>query len=142
MTEPVQRLRWGCGRLPRPGWINADMLKRPGVDLVCDIRQGLTLPESSIAYAVSVHALQEIPLADLVPVLSELRRVMKPSGVLRLCVPDLDKAIAAYQRGDREYFLVPDDDAHTLGGKFVTQILWYSHSRVMFTPEFIEELLL
>ena len=142
MREPVQRLHWGCGDKPKWGWISADRLELPGVNLVCDIRQGLTLPEASIAYAVSVHALQEIPLADLVPTLTELRRVLKPGGVLRLCVPDLDKAVAAYQRGDREYFLVPDEDAHTLGGKFVTHILWYSHSRVMFTGEFIEELLL
>ena len=60
------------------------------------------MPESSIAYAVSVHALQEIPMADLVSTLRELRRVLKPGGVLRLCVPDLDKAVAAYQRGDRD----------------------------------------
>ena len=142
MREPVQRLHWGCGDSATQGWINADVRPRPGVNLVCDIRQGLTLPESSITYAASVHALQEIPLADLVPALSELRRVLKPGGVLRLCVPDLDKGIAAYQRGDREYFLVPDHDANTLGGKFVTHMLWYSYSRMMFTRDSIEELLL
>ena len=142
MSEPIQRLHWGCGDEAQPGWINADVRKRRGVDLVCDIRQGLTLPESSIAYAASVHALQEIPISELVPTLSELRRVLKPGGVLRLCLPDLDKAVAAYQRGDRDYFLVPDEDARTLAGKFITHILWYSHSRVMFTREFAEELLL
>ena len=142
MSEPVQRLHWGCGDSAKPGWINADVRELPGVNLVCDIRQGLTLPESSTDYAASIHALQEIPLADLVPTLAELRRVLKPGGVLRLCVPDLDKAIAAYQRGNRDYFLVPDEDAHTLAGKFITHILWYSYSRVMFTHDFIEELLL
>ena len=142
MSEPVQRLHWGCGSSARPGWINADVRQLPGVNLVCDIRQGLSLPESSVAYAVSVHALQEIPLADIVPALAELRRVLAPGGVLRLCVPDLNKGIAAYQRGDRDYFLVPDHDSNTLGGKFVTHILWYSYSRVMFTSDFIEELLL
>jgi hypothetical protein len=60
--------------------------------------------------------------------------------MLRLCLPDLDKGLEAYQRGDREYFAVPDEDASTLGGKFIMQILWYGYSRVMFTHEFIEEL--
>ena len=142
MREPVRRLHWGCGSSTTPGWINADVRPLPGVNLVCDIRQGLSLPAGHITYCVSVHALQEIPLSDQVPVLSELHRVLKRGGVLRLCLPDLEKAVAAYQRGDRDYFLVPDEDARSLSGKFVTHILWYSYSRVMFTPEFIEELLL
>ena len=142
MREPVRRLHWGCGNKPSPGWINADVRPLPGVNLVCDIRQGLSLPAGHIAYCVSVHALQEIPLADQVPVLAELHRVLKRGGVLRLCLPDLEKSVAAYQRGDRNYFLVPDEDARSLGGKFVTHILWYSYSRVMFTHDFIEELLL
>ena len=142
MSESIQRLNWGCGNDAPADWFNADARNLPGVNFVGDIRQGLPLADSSIAYAVSIHALQEIPLGEIVPVLAELRRVLKPGGVLRLCLPDLDKGIAAYQRGDRNYFLVPDEDARTLGGKFVTQMLWYSYSRVMFTHDFIEELLL
>ena len=45
-------------------------------------------------------------------------------------------------RGDRSHFLVPDEDAASLGGKFAVHILWYSHSRIMFTFDFVEELLL
>jgi predicted SAM-dependent methyltransferase len=138
----VRRLNWGCGGTPAPGWINSDRREVDGVDLICDIRDGLRLEDASVDYAFSGHALQEVPSADLVPVLRELRRVLKPGGVLRLCLPDLDKGIAAYRRGDREYFLVPDEDAKSLGGKFVLHMLWYSHSRVMFTRDFVEELLL
>jgi len=42
---------------------------------------------------------------DYVPVLAELRRVLKPGGVLRLVLPDLLKGVDAYRRGDRDYFL-------------------------------------
>jgi hypothetical protein len=42
---------------------------------------------------------------------------------------------------DREYFLVPDEDASTIGGKFVTQLLWYGWSKTLFTHDFTEELL-
>lgn len=136
-----QRLNWGCGAAGEPGWINSDQKDGPGIDITCNILEGLPLESDSIDYAVSIHGLPEVPLEDLVPVLVELRRVLRPRGVLRLALPDLEKGIAAYQRADRDYFLVPDDDAHTLGGKLVTQLLWYGCSRSLFTPDFIEELL-
>jgi SAM-dependent methyltransferase len=137
----LQRLNWGCGTHTAPGWINSDVKEGPGIDLSADIRQGLPLATASVDYAVSVHALPEIPHPDLVPVLEELRRVLRPDGVLRLCLPDIERAIAAYQRGDRSFFLIPDEDAGTLGGKFVTQLSWYGYSRSFFTHDHVEELL-
>ena len=138
----LRRLNWGCGGRGEPGWINSDRKDGHGVDLPCDIRQGLPLETDSIDYAASVHALQEVPFPEIVPVLRELRRVLKPGGVLRLCLPDLDKGIDAYRRGDRSHFLIPDEDASSLGGKFVVHMLWYGYSRTLFTYDFIEELLL
>jgi SAM-dependent methyltransferase len=114
----------------------------PGIDIPCDIRNGLPLDSDSIDYAVSIHALPELSYPDLAPALAELRRVLKPSGVLRLSLPDLLKGIDAYQRGDHSYFLVPDEDALTLGGKLAVQLTWYGYSRSLFTPDFAEELLL
>jgi len=93
-------------------------------------------------YIVSIHALPMIPYPDLIPVLQELRRVLKPEGSLRLGLPDLDKGIRAYQRNDRDYFLVPDDDAKSIGGKLIVQLIWYGYTRTLFTSDFIEELLL
>jgi predicted SAM-dependent methyltransferase len=142
MIGTVRRLHWGCGGSARPGWINSDIKAGPGIDISADISEGLPLEDESLDYAVSIHALQEIPLDRLVPVLCELRRVLAEGGVLRLVLPDLIKGIRAYERGDRDYFLVPDEDATSLGAKLVVQLIWYGYSRVLFTAEFIEELLL
>jgi SAM-dependent methyltransferase len=139
--DPVRRLNWGCGEHPDPGWINSDVKVAPGIDITCDIRAGLPLDDASFDYIVSIHALPELPLADQVGALRELRRVLKPGGVLRLGLPDLDKGIEAYLNNDRDYFLVPDEDATTIGGKLVTQLLWYGWSRSLFTHDFTEELL-
>jgi SAM-dependent methyltransferase len=138
----IKRLHWGCGSNVVAGWINSDRRSSDSIDITCDIRDGLKLDDESIDYVVSVHALQEVPYADLIPVLGELRRVLKANGVLRLVLPDLDAGIQAYLRGDRNYFLVPDDEIKSIGGKLIIHILWYGHSRTLFTYDFIEEILL
>ena len=136
-----RRLHWGCGGNTRAGWIDSDIRELPGIDLPADILAGLPLEDASVDYAVSHHALQEIPLSDQVTALAELRRVLRPGGVLRLGLPDLEKGFEAYRRGDRDYFLVPDEDARDLGLKLVTHVLWYGYSRVVYVPGSIEELL-
>lgn len=138
----IRRLHWGCGGSAAPGWINSDRGDYPGVDLVCDIRDGLPLPSDSIDYAVSIHALPELPYDDIVPALQELRRLLKPGGVLRLGLPDIEKGIDAYRRGDRHYFsAVPDEHAESIGAKLITQLVWYGYVRTLFVREFIEEVL-
>src|SRR3954462_11257925 len=141
-TTDVKRLNWGCGGHKLPGWINSDQKDGGGIDLSCDIAKGLPLETGSIDYAVSIHALPEVHYDAIVPGLRELRRVIKPGGILRLCPPDLIKGIRAYERGDRDYFLIPDEDAKSLGAKLITQLIWYGYSRTLFTSEFIEEMLL
>jgi predicted SAM-dependent methyltransferase len=137
----LRRLNWGCGPVTPRGWINSDRKAAAGVDLACDIRTGLPLPDDGLDYVVSIHALQDLAYPDLVPALRELRRVLRPGGVLRLGLPDLDQAIEAYRRHDRGYFLVPDHEARSLGGKLVVQMLWYGALRSMFTYDFVAELL-
>ena len=141
VRRPVRRLNWGCGTDPTPGWINSDLKEGPGVDLSCDIRDGLPLASESIDYAVSIHALPELPYPDLVPALDELRRVLKPGGILRLALPDLDKAVDAYRNREDDFFLVPDDEAQAIGTKLVVQLVWFGYSRTPFTRDFIHELL-
>lgn len=139
--EGVRRLNWGCGEWVQPGWVNSDVKEAPGV-VACDIREGLPFESDWFDYAVSIHALPEIPYPDLVPVLLELRRVIMPGGVLRLALPDLDRSFDAYRRGDREYFLIPDEEMASVGGKLAAQLAWYGYARTPFVRDFIEELLL
>lgn len=138
----LKRLNWGCGGHTLPGWINSDNKTGSHINLSCDIREGLPLETGSMDYVVSIHALPEVPYDGLVPVLQELRRVLRPGGVIRLCLPDLLKGIEAYRRGDRDYFLIPDEDAKSIGAKLITQLIWYGYSRTLFTSEFIEEMLI
>jgi SAM-dependent methyltransferase len=136
-----QRLHWGCGPITPFGWVNSDIEPGPGVNIVADIRHGLPLPDASFDYIVSIHALPEITYGDLDKVLGELYRLLKPGGVLRLGLPDLDRAIRAYQSNDVDYFLISDDVVKGIAAKMIVQLTWYGRSRSLFTFDFILELL-
>jgi len=136
-----RRLNWGCGDHLGAGWINSDAKRAPGIDLVADIRAGLPLDEGSIDYAVSVHALPELSYREQLPALRELLRVLRPGGVLRLVLPDLDRAIDAYREGRQGHFQVPAGEAGSDGGRFISHILWFGYSRTLFTADFAAELL-
>jgi len=137
-----RRLHWGCGPIAPYGWVNSDLEPAPGVDVVADIRAGLPLPDNAFDCVVSIHALPELPYSDLDHALQELRRVLRPGGVLRLGLPDLQRALDAYLNKDIDYFfLIPDEVVKTLSGKMIVQLTWYGRCRSFFTVEFARELL-
>jgi SAM-dependent methyltransferase len=138
----VVRLNLGCGPNPAAGWINLDLRREQGVQLCCDLRRGLALATECADYAVGMHVLQDLPWPEIPPAVSEMYRVLKPRGVLRLGLPDLDRAIDAYRRKDAGYFYVSDAHMLSLGGKLVTQIVWYGSVRTPFTFDFARELLI
>jgi predicted SAM-dependent methyltransferase len=135
----MARLNLGCGPYPAPGWINVDQRPYPWVDLCCDILDGLAMPDGAVQVAVAMHLLQDLAWADVPRAIEELKRVLAPGGTLRIGVPDLDRAIDAYLRGDRGYFHVPDDDGRSVGAKLVTQIIWYGSVRTPFTFDYARE---
>ncbi len=137
----VTRLNIGCGKFPRPGWINLDNKVRPGVDCVADLRAALPFTDATFDYAVAIHVFPHIPLAGLAPALARVRRVLKPGGVLRLALPDLEKAIEAYRRRDAGYFAVPDAQWQSLGAKLVAQIVWHNDVVTPFTFDLAAEAL-
>ena len=43
--------------------------------------------------------------------------MLKPGGVLRLALPDLDKGIRPIWTRTSDYFLIPDEDARSIGAQ-------------------------
>jgi SAM-dependent methyltransferase len=138
---PVMRLHIGCGTFPRPGWVNTDNKVRPGVDCVADLRADLPFADGTFDYAVAIHVLPHIPLDGLAPALARIRRVLKPDGVLRLGLPDLEKAMEAYRQRDTHYFAIPDAQWKSLGAKLVAQVVWHNDIRTPFTYDLAAEAL-
>jgi SAM-dependent methyltransferase len=80
-----QVLDIGCGRNKLPGAVGLDRSPMPGVDVVADLDGGLPFPEHSFD-AVSANQVLE-HVGDLVGLMHEVHRVLRPGGVLVAHVP-------------------------------------------------------
>jgi ubiquinone/menaquinone biosynthesis C-methylase UbiE len=84
-----QRLHLGCGGDIRPGWINLDTRRLPGVDVVADLdacrRKQLPFPADSIDEFLGSHILEH--LNDPLAFMQELHRIAKPASRLVFRVP-------------------------------------------------------
>jgi predicted SAM-dependent methyltransferase len=67
-----------------------------------NVEYGLPFPNESIDYLYSSHLIEHLFKEDAKKLLKEAHRVLKKSGIVRICVPDLEYAISLYQKGDKE----------------------------------------
>ena len=85
--EGVLRLHLGCGDDILPGYVNHDLTRhRPEVDVAHDLRQ---LPWPWEDHSAEIIRLLDVleHLPEVVPIIDECWRVLKPGGVLHLRVP-------------------------------------------------------
>ena len=88
------RLQLGSGFNDLPGWLNSDL--RSG-DIYLDITRRFPLPDESLAYVFCEHVIEHIPEEAGLRMLHEVRRVLRPGGILRVTTPDLAKIISIYE---------------------------------------------
>ena len=103
---------------------------------------GLPLETDSIDYIVSIHALPEIPYADLVPALA--RAAPRAEAGRRAAAGAAGPRQGHRRLPARATATTSRSRTRTRAAsarKFVTQMIWYGWSRSLFTHDFIEELL-
>lgn len=86
--------------LHRVGIVSEDRyarLSRVDPDAVCwDLRRGIPFPDGVFDVVYHSHVLEHFEREDAAPFLRECRRVLKPGGILRVVVPDLEQLAARY----------------------------------------------
>ena len=95
----------GYGPLKKPGWTNLDChvsLKQD--ELACDLRRRWPLRSACARYIFSEHVFEHFAHPEeIMNVLRECHRVLKPGGVLRIIVPDAEKYLQAYAHNDTDF---------------------------------------
>jgi SAM-dependent methyltransferase len=92
----------GCGRSVHPSWCNLDLTAcAPGV-VEHDLRTGLPFEPDSCDAVYHSHVLEHLTREDGRRLLTECFRVLKPGGVVRIVVPDLERIAQDYLKSLRE----------------------------------------
>jgi len=83
------RLNVGCGRNVLSGWINLDIAKLPGVDVVADIEKCSTTPlpldTDSVEEFLLSHVIEHVHAS--LELMQELYRIAKPNAKATIRVP-------------------------------------------------------
>ncbi len=92
------KLHLGCGKRHIPGFVHIDAVEYPHVDHVSTIDSLSFIQSDSVDLIYCCHVLEHFKRSDVVRVLSEWHRVLKPGGVLRVSVPDFEQLVEVYHR--------------------------------------------
>jgi predicted SAM-dependent methyltransferase len=89
-------LNLGCGERCHSEWINIDLTgRRPGV-VAHDLTTGIPAKTSSVDAVYHAALFEHLRRNDAAKLLREIYRVLKPGGIVRVGVPDLEKICRTY----------------------------------------------
>ena len=84
--RPQTKLHLGCGHVIKPGWINHDIVRLPGVDVVHDLSQfPWPFVDGQFEEVFMKDVLEHLP--DLIQTMDELFRITKPGAKVYITVP-------------------------------------------------------
>lgn len=90
------KLSIGAGTRRIDGFVHVDHDAALAPDLVADIRQPLALADGSVEVILCEEVLTQITPAECVAFLRDCRRLLRPGGVVRVLMPDLQRFVRAY----------------------------------------------
>jgi predicted SAM-dependent methyltransferase len=95
-------LHLGCGKIDHPGFVNVDARPAKHVHHVQRIDNLDSFADASVALVYSCHCLEHVSHLQVVDVLKEWFRVLKPGGIVRISVPDFDVLVTMYLENDQD----------------------------------------
>ena len=96
--EKVNYLNIGCGTKFHQAWTNVDMVSTDSAVQAHNVLKGLPFQDTQFDAVYHSQVLEHIPQEHAADFLSECLRVLKPGGILRVVVPDLENIASEYLR--------------------------------------------
>jgi len=101
-TGRLLKLNIGAGKHTLDSWVNIDVFP---AEFAMDVRWGFPFADGSAEYVFLSHTLEHLYYPDeALSFLKEVRRVLSPSGRVRIVVPDVEKCIQAYVQKDEDFY--------------------------------------
>lgn len=128
--ESILKLHIGCGKRMLPGYTHVDISEHEHVDVRCDIRKLDTYFKADADEIYACHVLEHFGRNEVVAVLTAWANALKPGGVIRIAVPDLEAAFEHY-RENKNLLLITgllyggqrdEYDHHHIGFSFDTLV--------------------
>lgn len=90
-------LNLGCGKRFHPSWTNIDLVSfAPKYVKEANILKGIPHPDNSFDVVYHSHLFEHLPRAQALHFIKECFRVLKPGGIIRVVVPDLEQSTRLY----------------------------------------------
>jgi predicted SAM-dependent methyltransferase len=96
--ERMQKLNFGCGKRFAPGWVNIDFHSVDPLVKRVNLLEGFPFADRSFDVVYSSHVLEHFTPQQAKFLLQEAYRVLKPQGIIRIVVPDLEDLCREYLR--------------------------------------------
>lgn len=102
-NNPVIKLHLGCGGRIFNNWLNCDINLQS--DCYVDLIKKLPFKDNSADFIYSEHVVEHFDYPQAKQLLKECYRILKPNGVIRTAIPDLDFFIKGIleERTDEKY---------------------------------------
>jgi predicted SAM-dependent methyltransferase len=105
----MRLLNFGCGRTYHRDWTNLDTLPVSPEVIPHDLRQAFPFDDAAFDAVYGSHVLEHLEPAAARRLLQECFRILRPGGIIRIVVPDLESIARLYVSslegavdGDRE----------------------------------------
>ena len=92
------KLHLGCGKNYIPGFVHVDLDEHPHIDHRSNVKDLSFFENNTADLIYSSHTLEYFDRKEVVEVLSEWYRALKPNGVLRIAVPDFEAIVEVYKK--------------------------------------------
>ena len=92
----MQYLNLGCGDRYHPDWTNINFISTGEGVIAHNLKQGIPFPDESFDVVYHSHVLEHFSKKEAEPFIKECYRVLRPQGVLRVVVPDLEEIVRMY----------------------------------------------
>ncbi|OGU35890.1 MAG: hypothetical protein A2315_15935 [Ignavibacteria bacterium RIFOXYB2_FULL_35_12] len=135
-------LHLGSGSNIISGFINIDVNPlRKGI-LYYDIRNKLPFKAGSVRFVFASNVFEHFYPDEIFEIFRNIYQNLESDGIIRIVVPDLEKAVDAYKEKKYSFFGAFPRSYKSIGGRFSNFIFCDAQHRITYDFSYLQELLM